>query len=152
MVTPEPFDVKFTSREVVHRTTCRPLSRRHWRTWEPRPWACSVLTVGSHHDREKPCAKTPHSRYVLNAWRTYDIVVRWSPWPSNWPALAAEIVLSALIGAVTDGSARRLKGVVAAQRRHSDRSGWEVRYQRSAFRRSQSGPKREQQSRVPWTS
>ena len=30
----------------------------------------------------------PHSRYLRKAWRAKGFGVWWSPWPSNWPALA----------------------------------------------------------------
>jgi len=93
------------------------LSSTHWRTgrrgktWSVR-WAAasamrSVLHEGqtprplqekatkksspqsSQRIRAKSLARMPHTRFLRKAFSTYAGGVWWSPWPSNWPALAS---------------------------------------------------------------
>ena len=52
------------------------------------------MPQSSHRALAKPCAKMPHSRYLRKAWRTKGFGVWWSPWPSNWPALASSSQVS----------------------------------------------------------
>ena len=63
--------------------------------YTPRPLQEKVTRKSCPHSsqraRAKPWEKMPHSRYLANAWLTYDLVLRWSPGPRTaprWPTPA----------------------------------------------------------------